>query len=54
MSWTSIAVMILRGPVFDPGSSSEQRRGSLLFVLSLDTGFATASSISDLEAMSVT
>ncbi len=48
--WTSIAVMIRRGPAFDSGSCSEQRRGSLslLFVLGPDPGFATASSISDL------
>ncbi len=33
--WTSIAVMIRRGPTFDSGSSIEQSRGSLslLFVL---------------------
>ncbi len=55
--WTSIAVMIWRGPVFDSGSCSEQRRGSwsLLFVLGPDPGFDTASSISDLEvSLSVT
>ncbi len=49
--WTSIAVMIWRGPVFGSGSCREQRKGSMLFVLS---GFATASSITDLGAMSVT
>ncbi len=52
--WTSIAVMILMGPVCDSGSCSEQREGSLLFVLDPDPGFSTASSISDLGAMSVT
>ncbi len=65
--WTSIAVMIRRGLAFDSGSCSEQRRGSLcscseqrrgslslLFVLGPDPGFATASSISDLGAVSAT
>ncbi len=54
--WISIAVMIRRGPAFDSGSYSEQRRGSwsLLFVLGPDPGFATASSISDLEVVSMT
>ncbi len=52
--WTSIAVMIRRRPAFDSGSCNEQRKGSLLFVLGPDPGFATASSISDLGAMSVT
>ncbi len=44
--WTSITVMIHRGPVFDSGSGSEQRRGfwSLLLVLGSGTGFDTASS----------
>ncbi len=40
--------------MFDSGSCSEQRKGSLLFVLGPDPGFATASSISDLEVMSLT
>ncbi len=40
--------------MFDSGSCREQRRGSLLFVLCSDSGFATASSISDLGAVSVT
>ncbi len=54
--WTSIAVMIRRGPVFDSGSCSEQRRGSwsLLFVLDPDPDSDTASSISELGAVSVT
>ncbi len=39
---------------FDSGSCSEQRKGSLLFVLGPDPGFATASSIIDVGAMSVT
>ncbi len=52
--WTSIAVMIRRGPAFDSGSCSEQRKGSLLFVLIPDPGFVTAPSISDLGAMSLT
>ncbi len=52
--WTSIAVMIRRGPAFDSGSCSEQRKGLLLFVLGPDPDFATASSISDIGAMSVT
>ncbi len=34
--WTSIAVMIRMGAVFDSGSCSEQRKGSLLFVLGPD------------------
>ncbi len=46
--------MIWWGPVFDSGSCNEQRKGSLLSVLGPDSGFATASSISDLGAMSVT
>ncbi len=42
--------------MFDSGSCSEQRRGSwsLLFVLGLDPGFDTASSINDLGAVSFT
>ncbi len=40
--------------MFGSGSCSEQRKGSLLFVLGPDPGFATASSIIDLGAMSVT
>ncbi len=54
--YISIAVMIWRGPVFDSGSCSEQRRGSwsVLFVLGPDPGFDTASSISDLGAVFVT
>ncbi len=44
--------------MFDSGSYSEQRRGrgswSLLFVLGPDPGFDTASSISDLGAVSMT
>ncbi len=40
--------------MFGSGSCSEQRKGSLLFVLGPDTDFATASSIIDLGAMSVT
>ncbi len=54
--WKSIAVVIRMGPAFDSGSCSEQRRGSwsLLFVLGPDPGFNTASSISDLGAVSVT
>ncbi len=40
--------------MFDSGSCREQRKGFLLFVLGPDPGFATASSISDLVAMSVT
>ncbi len=34
--WTSIAVMIRMGAVFDSGSCSEQRKGSLLFMLGPD------------------
>ncbi len=54
--WTSIAVMIRRGPEFDSGSCREQRRGfwSLLFVLGPDPGFDTASSICDIGTVSVT
>ncbi len=54
--WISIAVMIRRGPVFDSGSCSEQRRGSwsLLFVLGPDSGSDTPSSISELGAESMT
>ncbi len=54
--WTSIAVMIRRGPAFDSGSCSEQRRGYwfLLFVLVSDPGFDTASSIRELGAVTVT
>ncbi len=53
--WTSIAVMIRRGPVFDSGSCSEQRRGSwsLLLGLGPGPGFDTASSVSELGAVSV-
>ncbi len=53
--WTFFAVMIQRGPVFDSGSCSEQRIGSwsLLFVLGPDPGSDTASSISELKAVSV-
>ncbi len=42
--------------MFDSGSGSEQKRGSwsLLFVLDPDPDFDTASSISDLGAVSVT
>ncbi len=42
--------------MFDSGSCSEQRRGfwSLLFMLGPDPGSDTASSISELEAVSVT
>ncbi len=40
--------------MFASDSGSEQRKGSLLFVLGPDPGFATASSISDLGAMLVT
>ncbi len=54
--WTSIAVMIRRGPAYNSVFCSEQRRGSLslLFVLGPDPGFPTESSISDLGAVSVT
>ncbi len=54
--WTSITVMIRRGPAVDTGSCNEQRRGScsLLFVLGPDPGFDIASSVSELEAVSVT
>ncbi len=54
--WTSIAVMIRRGPAFDSGSCSEQRRGSwsLLLVLGPDHVFDTGSSISGLGVVSVT
>ncbi len=42
--------------MFDSGSCSEKRRGSLslLFVLGPDPGSDTASSISELRAVSVT
>ncbi len=53
--WTSIAVMIRRGPVFDSGSCSEQRRSSwsLLLELGPSPGFDTASLVSELGAVSV-
>ncbi len=57
MPWTlAIAVIIRRGPVFDSGSCSEQRRGSwsLLFELGPNPGFDPASSVSELGAVSVT